>query len=489
MLTALQSDKGYLLPMKKILAQLTANNQVLIRYTNRPNCLSPKSQSDLTAQKETEVLGRYQQKIEDLAAIITRGCKEYDHLNYSYVDVSRLASVGTSISAFPPRTEAFNVVPVRLPACRLDGVIEYYDTDELRVKKSTYRLLSSARKSLLDIISKSQHPPKKHSTWGQKQSIKRFTSSAKQKILEAGAVIDKHVGVSNSYELTLTVPGSGWDVYNVVSRWSGWIVNRMTQVVRRLGKKGIPCYWFFVWEHQKRGALHQHWCIAIPDEPMLCDWVCRQLRAKWFDLLEELSVKTGIDLFKKRGLSGTWRNSPGVWQSSITPVRKSVAAYFSKYCSKNVRTSDYNNRRRAYQTSKNVVGDNKNDKCGVASLCPSRYWGSSSRVKRLCDYYRVTICFDLADSREGDFICKTIRGWLSIVSDKLTEVSRRFKAVAPDTGFVYCSGWEQRIWFEANVMNRIHAMFQRIHASARLHGCNEGITSDSLGLILDLDGF
>ena len=468
--------------MKTIITELTANNQVAIRYVNRPDCLPPRNLGDLSRERDAEYIANLYQKVEDIDKVLSNSQVEETYINKRTYIQETIKTISDFIGA--NREDIHYEERSKYTKLVLPDKIKYFDIDgefPLEVEVTTKELISR-RRAHLDIIKKSQQRVKRERSWGKLQTDKTLTRNARQKILEAGAVIDKHVGTSNSFELTLTLPGSGWDAYDVISRWSGYIVNRLTQIIRRAEQKGVEVHWFFVWEHQKRGALHMHWCVAVESDWRVANLLCLELRAKWFELLEELSVKTGIDLFKKRGFSGTWRHSPEVWQYNIARVRKSVAAYFSKYCGKHGDIDRLNTRRREHQKRIAEKYPNSPDSARVYSLSPTRYWGCALRTKRLCAQYRVTIRFDIFSPREGDLVYKIIRGWLADLSDGLTEVSRGFKKVAPDTGFIYCSGWERKIWFDSAVMDGVLRLFKRIRA------CKER-KIDVIGALLDLDYF
>lgn len=468
--------------MKRIITQTSANNQILVRYVRTHTSNKPRVLTDKTEQKDTAYIGRLQQKLEDVTKLLSHTCTEYSHENYVYPVVDARGYGRTRISALSSGTKIFENNRVGLDACHLVRRVEYFDPDSLQFVTKSYRELADERAALLDILKKSQQTKKKHLGYGSVQSLKRFSASAKQRILEAGSVVDKHTKRESQREVTVTIPGSGWDVYDIVSRYSGYIVNRMTQIVRRLEAEGYKLYWFFVWEHQKRGALHQHWCIASDEPPEFVQNVGRLLVAKWYQLLEELSVKTGIDLFKKKGSFGTWRYSPKKWQCRVNPIRKSVAAYFSKYCSKNDDTSRYNARRRKNSDRLKGTALESSGKRPVYSFCPSRYWGSNSRVKRLCADYRVTVSFDVASKREGDYIAKTIYNWVDSISPEHEKVSRTFKAVQAETGFVYAEGYEYRCWVQADRLEVLIALFRALH----LHQVRR---TDAVAAICDFDEF
>ena len=68
----------------------------------------------------------------------------------------------------------------------------------------------------------------------------------------------------------------------------------------------------------------------------------------------------------------------------------------------------------------------------------------------------------MASAREGDFIYKALHAWISNVCGAVEEVSRSFKKVAPDTGFIYCAGWERKLWFKADKLDEMVVLFKRL---------------------------
>lgn len=465
--------------MKTILTSITANNQATFRYVSRPSSLCPRTGGDGSLDYNEARLNKTIQRIEEINRLLAVQSGEYVHTNRVFHEELSLFPSAQSLDYGCEPNQI--VVENKGKACELPGDFKYCDDSQGKpiVVQTNYRELSIEKTALLDIIKKSQHPKKKKRPWGEVQSPKSFTRNAKQKILEAGAVVDKHVGKHGSYELTLTIPGSGAVVYDVVARWSGYIVNRMLQVVRRLEAKGYPIHWFFVWEHQKRGALHQHWCIAIKDEPMLTDYVCRLLKAKWFELLAELSDKTGVDLFRRKGFSGSWRDKPEVWQSSVNPVRKSVAAYFSKYMSKNLETSSYNKARKQYRDSRRGTPEAGVEGARLLSLCPSRYWGCSSSVRALTKQYSVTTRYEVGSKADGDFLINLLEKVATLSAELVSKVSREFTKADDTTGFIYAKGYERKYWFTPETFDQVILVFKRIHA-------NKERKTDGIGALLSL---
>ncbi len=226
-------------------------------------------------------------------------------------------------------------------------------------------------KDRLDIISEFQERSlklKNKGGWGFAPKLTTFNKNARHRLLESGAVMD-NLFAKNVCEVTCTIPGSTVEALRTVSMYSGWIMNRLTQIVR--DSKHDPA-WFYVWELQKRGALHLHFavgCSSLPDAIRLA----QEIEFKWFELLLELRDKCDVDVFRKSD-RWTWRNAPQNWQSHVLPIRKSVAAYFSKYAGK----------------QSGVV--NRVNK----TFCPARWWGSSESIKQGIKAARVNISIEVS---------------------------------------------------------------------------------------------
>ena len=217
----------------------------------------------------------------------------------------------------------------------------------------------------LDLLKKSQQTQKRERSWGKVQSKKTFRRAGGEKILWGGSVIDKFVPKDDCRMLTLTLPGGTEEAKSCVSRWSGYIVNRLLQVVRRW-KHEEPLYWFFVWEHQKRDALHLHFCLGSKGMGEEIEFLAEDIAEKWFEVLLDFQEKEGVDCFARKGFCGTWQNNPSKWQWDSQPIKKSVAGYFAKYCQKN---------------SKATKPPSPEDFRQSPKYYPSRYWGSSKTVK------------------------------------------------------------------------------------------------------------
>lgn len=197
----------------------------------------------------------------------------------------------------------------------------------------TYQVIEDVERyeSLLDLRCKSQSATKGSDSWGRRRKSTTFSKSGRHKILEAGGAIEKEGKQDDCLIVTVTIPGGGFRVCDAVARWSGYFANLMTQQVRNFdrkhpGKEGRG--YFYVWELQKRGALHMHWClVGYPQS------VAVAVKDAWYRALDVVGRKEGINLFKSES-GRNWRERPEKWQWDIQEIEKSVAGYFAKYASK-----------------------------------------------------------------------------------------------------------------------------------------------------------
>jgi len=291
------------------------------------------------------------------------------------------------------------------------------------------------REALLTSI---ENLAKKH-RWGSPNPPRKFTASARHRILEAGAVMDKLLP-GKTYMATMTIPGGTPAALQAVANYSGGLVDRMLKKLRR-SPGGKDVMWFYVWEFQGQNeerdcALHMHWAVAHSDEKV-SKASAELLEYFWFELLLEMgetelykkrhSIKIGVDCFeRKRG--GTWRNNPGVWQSNVQKVQKSVAAYYSKYCSKD-------------STNQVLLKKSKSSSINY----PASWWGSSTSVKNVIKQWRSQYKIDGLTKDESDLVSKWI--WEILDMLKLKEPQKKLFCIThPRVSVPLCSGSVQIVF-------------------------------------------
>lgn len=304
-------------------------------------------------------------------------------------------------------------------ACEFDSrgrlkVSVYDETDFLRDTRSP-----------LDIIGEFQERSsgsKNKGGWGHPAKLTTFGKKARHTLLQAGAVVDAIAG-KNIYEVTCTIPGSTPEAFEAVANWSGWIINRLIQPFRDRGKDAL---WFYVWELQKRGALHLHFAIAaftLAEAKLLAEG----LEYQWWELLLELSEKAGVDVFA-RSERRSWRDKPAVWQSHVSAVRKSVAAYFSKYLGKAVSRSQGQKQR------------------GGKVYCPARWWGCSSKVKRLIA--ENTMKYEISvNTLQSEAFVYAFREFLRH-PDRVSQYRYEFDLGVSTAGYPIGHGWREISYYK-----------------------------------------
>lgn len=197
--------------------------------------------------------------------------------------------------------------------------------------------------------------------------VKRFEAKQGQKLREAGAAMDDLIGEGNQglcRAILLTIPADYQDAWSTVAAYSGWIMKRINNYLGRHLDKPL---WFYVWELQGRGALHLHMCFYAPTVGLgerLGDGILQL----WMKLLQEMSDKSGNDLF----WSGRIKDGQRVYVprekyiNSNQQVKFGVSRYFAKYSGKDS------------FGSKNKEGKGFGKK---ETAHPARIWGSSQPLK------------------------------------------------------------------------------------------------------------
>ena len=215
-----------------------------------------------------------------------------------------------------------------------------------------------------------------------KHKIKRFGNIQAQRIHECGASLEMLTQDPRfCHVTTLTLPANYHEAFECIAAHSGAIINSLFQPLR--DKYPDTNHWFFVWEYQRRGALHAHIAHYHPDE---CEGMLigNILIEQWHNILCEISENSGIDLFlsaqKDRCTIRQFH------QHHTQPMRKSVAGYFSKYASK------------AGQKEENDY-----IKKFSQMYPPSRFWGCSKQVKAIAKNNSFHNCRDYTEQK--DFMC------------------------------------------------------------------------------------
>jgi hypothetical protein len=155
---------------------------------------------------------------------------------------------------------------------------------------------------------------------------------ARHRIMHLASMMSKE-GRDRTVFLTGTLPGSTDEAIAAFNSEAGYVRKIVqTYLPRYSGIDSSSLDYLYVWEHQKRGALHMHMavrCETIRDaQVVLFAW-----QKVWREALVLTAKRTGVDIFA-REKGGTWRDSPEIWQVDSQTVKKDVGRYLSKYLSK-----------------------------------------------------------------------------------------------------------------------------------------------------------
>lgn len=236
----------------------------------------------------------------------------------------------------------------------------------------------------LDITKKSQRSlePKPRAGFGHPPKPKSFTNSSGQKLRECGAAID-HIqpDLNKTYCVTLTLPANHEQAFKTLSDYSAYCINRLFQPLRRT--YGESLLWFFVWEYQRRGALHLHIAVSHDKEGIAAE-ASQLLISQWIKVLQDISTKSGVCMFaNKSGSACTLRR---FWQLDAQPMKKGLGRYFSKYAGKK-------ESKQSWYCQKYPV---------------SRFWGCCYALKKIIKDLSLTISVNFEDGDLMDEYCTAI---------------------------------------------------------------------------------
>lgn len=422
----------------KIITQLKPNNRLVIKkFRLADGFCRPPVKGDNRATRERLRVGKALEELTSTKQLL-RSLSQEECYTRATEEIVQLPIPGSGNTNVQSVSKSYRSIPY----CPIDNYIhvaEEVGKDSVNIVQTSYEEIAWVRRRALDTLENSQQTKQAHSSWGQPQKEKTFGWSAGQKILEGGAIIDRFCGAENSHMLTLTLPGNTPVAMDALARWSGWIVNRILQVVRRKHTVENPIYWFFVWEHQKRGALHMHFCLGWRVPPEIRELLGKEIIQKFYRCLHEIGAKESIDLFARKGFSGSWKDQEDKWQWDCQQVTKSVAHYFAKYAKKNAEYTrnngdkqDKNGRKQCFARSSSSSHKRGN--------YPTRYWGSSKTIKVWTKFLTRKVAFESVGSAEDDIILRNILATAFQYHSPESVHHSSFEIVIPESGIVISSG-------------------------------------------------
>jgi hypothetical protein len=231
--------------------------------------------------------------------------------------------------------------------------------------------------SILDITTKVQREEneklKTRKPYGVPQRPKRFSRRGRHRLLQGAAIAERWAGGPERTALcTFTLPGGTETAKRLISEWSGYIVNRLLQVIRRCK---LVVGWMYAWEWQKRGALHLH--VALTTECAESTLALgRALQDRWWEILLTLPHDDAHEVFTAKG--GNHCTIRRYWQSDVRLCGRGLANYLSKYISKGA------SKGKAKET----------DADGDPLYYPSRFWGMSRWISQEIDAQTVSLSWE-----------------------------------------------------------------------------------------------
>lgn len=160
-----------------------------------------------------------------------------------------------------------------------------------------------------------------------------FSLYGRRKLVRSGALLGEGEARSRVLFLTGTLPGSTDEAFRALSDYSAWCVNELlTHIPRLWGGKQSDCRYIWVWELQKRGALHWHCVLECPSAES-ASFVRDGFKGLWIRIVKSIGRMAGIDM-AERAAGGSWADLPEVWRVEAAPARKNPSRYLAKYLSK-----------------------------------------------------------------------------------------------------------------------------------------------------------
>ncbi len=224
----------------------------------------------------------------------------------------------------------------------------------------------------------------------------RFGLNAKRSLIRAGGAMEKTAPVDETLFLTGTLPGSTEDSFRAIAQYSSYIVNSLKSWISHYAPGKLD---FYVWEWQKRGALHLHYAVHISDGDSR-DFIVSAFHQWWVQILHRVGDKAGVDMFRKNS-AHTWLGDESKVRAVAEVCRKSVARYLAKYLSKSSTPS----------------------KGSARAFTPARWWGVSRPLKALTD--SLTSVCDVVEA--GYHAVRSVWEKVKAVCDSSESVSYNYR--------------------------------------------------------------
>lgn len=157
----------------------------------------------------------------------------------------------------------------------------------------------------------------------------RLSNNARRILQRIGGAVSAAYSPECSIFLTGTFPGDSSEVQTAIASQAGWIVSRLKAwIYKKIGANVA----YYVWEFQKRGTLHLHYVVLMPNK-FHREWILREFRTEWIRLLRGASERSECNLFLGRK-NRDFEKELHLLRIDAQECYKSAASYLSKYLSK-----------------------------------------------------------------------------------------------------------------------------------------------------------
>jgi len=252
-----------------------------------------------------------------------------------------------------------------------------------------------------------------------------FGKNAVTRIFRAAGALDRFDSdVGNYLFLTATLPGDTDDAKWAIAEYAHEIIDNLKSwLSKRLSSRNE----FYVWENQKRGALHFHYCIHCPDKNIQAE-ISREFKREIVRLYNGIGEKHHCNLWGKHQ-SLSFDGKVEILQARVEVVYKSVGAYMAGYLGGK---------------------DNKHAADKIHSYYPKRWFGVSRPLSALIKIYTQKEEYDFESLKDALETMAKIRE--ELLDDVLTFNDYRHKVGEGKTHVSYHTYENQQLLWQSRKM-------------------------------------
>jgi hypothetical protein len=169
--------------------------------------------------------------------------------------------------------------------------------------------------------------PKAKAVFTHSHKRTKFGKAAISRIYDAAGALDRHDSERSNYLfLTATLPGDTEEAKYGIAEYAHEIIDGLKSWLSKRMQNRLE---FYVWENQKRGALHFHYCIYVPDI-QIQKKIAAEFKAEMVRLYNGIEKNHGCNLWGRYvDYSDTAKSE--ILQARVEVVYGSVGAYMAGY--------------------------------------------------------------------------------------------------------------------------------------------------------------